>query len=39
MSLMTMLGNTLWRDGWRLSLPVAEKILRELAVYLSALIE
>jgi hypothetical protein len=34
-----MLGNTLRRDGWRLSLPVAEKILRELAVYLSALIE
>ena len=39
MSLLIMLGNALRRDRFWLSLPVAEKILRALVVYLSTLIE
>ncbi|HEV2665051.1 MAG TPA: YetF domain-containing protein [Blastocatellia bacterium] len=34
MSLLIVLGNALWRDMFWLSLPVAEKILRALIVYL-----
>ncbi len=34
MSHLMVLGNTLWRDMFWLSLPVAEKILRALVVYL-----
>jgi hypothetical protein len=39
MSLLIMLGNALRRDMFWLSLPVAEKILRALVVYLSTIIE
>ena len=38
MSFLIVLGATLWRDMFWLSLPVAEKILRALVVYLSTLI-
>jgi len=34
MSLLIVLGNSLWRDMFWLSLPMAEKILRALIVYL-----
>ncbi|HKQ76306.1 MAG TPA: YetF domain-containing protein [Blastocatellia bacterium] len=34
MSILTVLGNELWRDMFQLSLPVAEKILRAVIVYL-----
>jgi hypothetical protein len=39
MSIVIMLGNELRRDRFWLSLPVAEKMLRALVVYLSTLIE
>jgi uncharacterized membrane protein YcaP (DUF421 family) len=34
MSILIVFGNTLWRDMFWLSLPVAEKILRAIIVYL-----